>query len=120
MNLPPDPFDKWPKPIGRWSSLHAAAEALWTRAEVAWRPESVDPAWLLDGAMAYALDILEDVRRSYRLGRDSTIEDVLPFLKGAKVVEPARLRYVHRLLTYATDDERRFRDIVASMDEASS
>ena len=121
---PPDPITHWPKPHFRQSSVSIAAGRLWTRAEASWKPDKVDPHWLLDGAMAYALDLLEDVRKTHRLALDSTVPDILPFVtaEALRHLNPDRIRYVAQLLTYAIehDDEFRFWSIVRSMDEASS
>lgn len=102
----PDPITKWPAPIGNWSSLHAAAEALWARAE-AMPNRRVDPAWVLNGALAYAFDVLEGVRARHGLPLDSTLGEVLPCVTAESLSHetPDRLRFVVDLLTYAVADD---------------
>jgi hypothetical protein len=105
---PPDPFEVWPKPVGSWSSIHAAAEALWKHAEVRYYEagSGPDPVYILEGAMATALDALEEVRVANRLSPNSTIQDVLPFLTPRVIRDgEPRLTYIHRLLTYAIEND---------------
>jgi hypothetical protein len=108
LPMPADPLadypNNWPAPIGKWSSLHAAAEALWKRAER--QPRQTDAQWVLDGALAIMFDMLEEVRQKHRLAMDSTMKDVLPFV-APRVVEDGepRLRFLVDVLDYAIEQD---------------
>jgi hypothetical protein len=89
----PDPIEQWPKPDRNWSSMHAAAEALWRRSGDAYEP---------DGAATYFLDVLDIVRRRLGLPMNATPQDVMAVPNWTRVLDPiedrdhvaATLRYL--------------------------
>jgi hypothetical protein len=104
-----DPFVTWPKPYRNWSSVHAAAEACWKLAESEWQARNGgrDPEWLMYGATALALDILEDAREAHGLPLGATMQDVMAVAKTTEGVEDGQKRvdWVLRLLDYAIERE---------------
>jgi hypothetical protein len=105
-----EPFIVWPKPFGSWSSIHGAAEACWRLAERHRRLfGGVDPAYTLPGAMAYALDILEDARKVHGLPLSASLQDVMAAMGSMQGIEGGdkRRRYVLGLLDYAAGQAAR-------------
>jgi hypothetical protein len=106
--LPLNPLTSWPTPVGKMSSIELAANDLWKSAEIhAETGDGTSPVWLLDGALAYAFDLVEDVRRRHKLDLASTVVDMLPFVTyaGMRHEDPKRLRYILQLVTYAIEQD---------------
>lgn len=99
----------WRRPFGNWSSIHYAAEDAWRLAETTRREraDGVDPQWLLSGALALALDILEEARKVLGLPLDATVEQVTEAQESMEGIEGGdrRRRFVLELLTYAIEHE---------------